>query len=485
MPHLRFIYFICFPLFSVLIVCVKDLILYLRRDDDDHNTRRLLGKAQVVGRDLLPLFKNYGNDDKVWEVGLRLLVNMTHPALLLYDEEIPRNKTYLNYYNQLEGYLRSYKEAFVDKILWKTLAEKLKHLLDLGWDKRMEQDKLTIERILILIRNVLHVPADPAKEQRADDDTSLHDRILLVMHLSGIVELLLFTASSDTTQEFSMLVLEIMSWMLREQTGEQLARTQLARNEDEKVKDERELIRMREKETILKSIQLQKLPSRHSRFGGTFVLRDVKAASGRDMLCHQPIQSISDLNLDAKKKRKKTASNRKPVVDGDNTRRSTISVRIILKEFCVSFLSDNRYNRMMVLVKDNINRGRVEDNDETYYLWSLKFFMEFNRHHEFSLEHVRETMNTHTFHYVQSMLDKYQGMMVTDKEKIPFWSKRTHTALKAYQELLFTLMWMDKEEEETVQDASRAIKQNVFYLPEYRELCLGLLHTYEPVKLSK
>jgi timeless len=76
-------------------------------------------------------------------------------------------------------------------------------------------------------------------------------------------------------------------------------------------------------------------------------------------------------------------------------------------------------------------------------------------------------------------------MMVTDKEKIPYWSKRAHMALKAYQELLFTLLWMDKYESETAGESSRVIKSNVFYLPEYRELCFSLLNTYDPVKLSK
>ncbi|ODN02653.1 Protein timeless [Orchesella cincta] len=466
-------------------LCMKDLILYLRRDDDDHSARRLLGQAQVLGRDLLPLFKYNHKEPKLWDLGLRLLVNLTHPALLLYDEEVPKNKKYLNYYNQLLGYLRTYKEDFVDKVVWKILAEKLRQLLNLEWDKRMEHDRITIERILIVIRNILHVPADPSEERRADDDTSLHDRILMVMHISGFEDLLLYAAVSETTQEFSVLILEIMSWMLREQTGEQLAKTQLARNEDDKIKDERELVRMREKEAVLKTIQLQKLPTRHSRFGGTFVVRDMKAPSGRDLLCHKPITSVTDLSLDSTKKRKRVASNRKPINDEDSTRRSTIPIRIILKDFCTSFLVDGTYNQMMSFVKDGIVRGRTEDNDETYYLWGMKFFMEFNRHHQFSVSYVSETMSTSTFHYVQTLLDRYQGMMVTDKEKIPFWSRRAHMALKAYQELLFSLLWMDRDEDESVKESSRVIKSNVFYLPEYRELCHGLLNTYDPVKLSK
>jgi timeless len=272
--------------------------------------------------------------------------------------------------------------------------------------------------------------------------------------------------------------------MMREHTGEQIAKTKLTRNEEDKVKDERELMQMRQKEAVLKSIQAQKLSTRHSRFGGTFSVRDVKAPSGRDMLCHKPITSTADLSLDSTKKTKKTATNRLPMNELDPTRRSTIPVRLILKEFCSEFL-DGAYNSIMHVVKDNINRGRMQDHDETYYLWAMKFFMEFNRFHKFRVSYVSETMSTTAFHYVQTLLDNYHGMMVTDKEKIPFWSKRAHMALNAYQELLFTLLWMDKYGNEGVKESSRVIKSNVFYLPEYRELCLGLLNSYDPVKLSK
>lgn len=33
------------------------------------------------------------------------------------------------------------------------------------WEQRQEEDNLLIERILLLVRNVLHVPADPDEEK--------------------------------------------------------------------------------------------------------------------------------------------------------------------------------------------------------------------------------------------------------------------------------------------------------------------------------
>lgn len=46
------------------------------------------------------------------------------------------------------------------------------------WSERDEETGLIIERILILIRNVLHVPADLDKERRPDNDASVHDQVL-------------------------------------------------------------------------------------------------------------------------------------------------------------------------------------------------------------------------------------------------------------------------------------------------------------------
>lgn len=45
--------------------------------------------------------------------------------------------------------------------------------------ERDEDTGLIIERILILIRNVLHVPADLDKERRPDNDASIHDQVCI------------------------------------------------------------------------------------------------------------------------------------------------------------------------------------------------------------------------------------------------------------------------------------------------------------------
>ena len=90
----------------------------------------------------------------------------------------------------------------------------------------------------------------------------------------------------------------------------------------------------------------------------------------------------------------------------------------------------------MYVVKDNLNRQRAQQNDETYYLWALKFFMEFNRIHKFRVELVTETMSKSTFHYIHQQMEAYKDNYEHEKRNRPMcltWARRMHLAIKAYQ----------------------------------------------------
>lgn len=57
------------------------------------------------------------------------------------------------------------------------------------------------------------------------------------------------------------------------------------------------------------------------------------------------------------------------------------------------------------------------------YFMEVPFFITINS----------ETISTEVFHLVQRQMEQYYEMMITDKKKIPVWSRRLHLALKAYQ----------------------------------------------------
>ncbi|PVD36095.1 hypothetical protein C0Q70_03066 [Pomacea canaliculata] len=46
---------------------VKELIRFLRREDDTCDIRRQLGDAQILQKDLVPLVKQYHNDKPIFD----------------------------------------------------------------------------------------------------------------------------------------------------------------------------------------------------------------------------------------------------------------------------------------------------------------------------------------------------------------------------------------------------------------------------------
>ena len=91
---------------------------------------------------------------------------------------------------------------------------------------------------------------------------------------------------------------------------------------------------------------------RHSRFGGTFVVHNMKSISDKEVIYHKPLKDVNEMTFDTTKKPKKKAKNRAPIKGQEVSRRSTLSIRLGLKEFCVQFL-ENCYNPLMYAVKVN------------------------------------------------------------------------------------------------------------------------------------
>ncbi|KAF4529908.1 hypothetical protein B566_EDAN018125 [Ephemera danica] len=481
---------------------VKELIRHLRRDRANHEARCLLGEAKVLQKDLIPLLTDYHEDKELFNILLRLLVNLTHPVLLLFGEEEPSDPQQRQLYLTILSHQQEYKKAFIVDSALSVLAVRLSKLLEIvsattylqilstltlhliqEWNERDEDTSLTIERILILVRNILQVPADLTEEQRADNDASIHDQVLWACHTSGINPIFLYLASTETEQNFYMHILEILSQMLREQNATQLATAAAARSVEERRKDENELTKLRQAENEARQAKLKQFRgARHSKFGGTYYLKNVKSVSERDLISHKPLHSIAAIDFDLNKTKVKTPKNRRPEGTEIIERRSAYSVRLFLKELCVEFLN-GAYNALMFHVKESLVRNRGQENDETYYLWAMRFFMEFNRSYKFRIELVSETMSVQTFHWVQNQLDRCHEMLIMLKKNRRNWVKRQHHALKAYQELLMTLQAMDKCGDDSVQNSARVIKSNIFYVVEYREMSQMLLQSYDPTKL--
>lgn len=78
---------------------------------------------------------------------------------------------------------------------------------------------MLIERILVLVRNVLQVPASPEAERRADNDASLHDQVLWALQQADILDLVLYIIGSEYENQYHLHALEIVCLLYREQVS--------------------------------------------------------------------------------------------------------------------------------------------------------------------------------------------------------------------------------------------------------------------------
>ncbi|XP_064262334.1 protein timeless homolog isoform X3 [Passer domesticus] len=459
---------------------VKDLIRYLRHEDETRDVRQQLGAAQILQNDLLPILVQYPQEKLLFDAIIRLMVNLTQPALLCFGK-VPADATSRHHFLQVLSYLQAYKEAFASEKVFVVLSEKLYNLLQLDWEQRQEEDTLLIERILLLVRNVLHVPPDPTEEQGVDGDASVHDRVLWALHISGMDDLLKFLASAQVEQQWALHVLEIISLMFREQSPEELAALGQGTAGAEHGEDTRELETLRQRELAEKRARALQRTSRHSRFGGSYVLQGVKSIGDRDVVFHKGLHNLKSYTHDLGKEPRRLPRRRQAAPEAEPSRRSARNVRLFLRRFCQDFLEDC-YNRLMLLVKDQLVREKAQQHDETYYLWATAFFMAFNRLHGFRPELVSETVGVRAFHFIEQNLTTYYEMALMDKKEATTWARRMHLALKAYQELLRTVQEMDRSPEPAVRDSSQVIKSNIFYLMEYRELFLTLFRKFDETK---
>lgn len=62
---------------------------------------------------------------------IRLIINLTSPALLIYNEQMPMEKTMRNFYLQIISHLQSYKVALADDQIWTIVNNRLTNIFSI------------------------------------------------------------------------------------------------------------------------------------------------------------------------------------------------------------------------------------------------------------------------------------------------------------------------------------------------------------------
>lgn len=151
---------------NLLADVIKDLIRYLRRDDDSHTIRRFLGRTKLLRTDLVKILVHHVNNTELWDILLRyvlmstnkivcsmaqsdmvldtwcdsrmkwiplsssrLMINLTSPVSVIYNDQIPTEKTMYSLYQQIISHLQEYKVALSDDNVWFAVSGRLAKLL--------------------------------------------------------------------------------------------------------------------------------------------------------------------------------------------------------------------------------------------------------------------------------------------------------------------------------------------------------------------
>ena len=473
------------------VACLKDLLKFMRIENQQtFTTRRQLGNCNFLTTDLAPLIKQHClKENALFDYCLRLLSSLTTPPILLFKEQVPDEKETRKIYLDLQQHVFNYKQDLANDVMfWSVIAKQMSKILQMDLDKREEEDKVMLERMLILIRNVLHVASQDEEDVIAGENNT-HDNLLISMKKACILDILIYICQTIAEHEFAFHVLEIFSLVYREQNAEILATltNSLRLSEAEKRKDIEHLKELRARTRSTNTIN-SSIPQ-FSRFkDATYVFKNLKSIGSNDVITHKAVSDISELNLDRNKKVVRKAKNRRHIQDQNlcNPHSSSLELKSYLRDLATTFISTS-YNLLMKTVRYYLERSKSQENDETYFIWTAYFFMEFNRCSNADVDYVMDTLSKEYLHYLHCQIESYLDHIRTDKKNVKLWSKRLHNGLRAYKELIFTLAHLQsksKIESTSSIEIAEELKRKLFYEEEYRELLRVLMMVYDPIKMS-
>lgn len=82
------------------------------------------------------------------------MINLTSPAFVIYNEQVPTEKTMHNFYQQIISYLYEYKAVLTDDSVWLAVAGRLGNLLNIvsetNFSHRLSIDNVIYKEFFIL-----------------------------------------------------------------------------------------------------------------------------------------------------------------------------------------------------------------------------------------------------------------------------------------------------------------------------------------------
>jgi hypothetical protein len=470
---------------------LKEIIRILNNDNDQHVARITLGRLNIVKSDLIPIIVQYCDfnhgDKDLLKMVLKLSTSLTSSVLLLF-EDTPTDTESIKTYNQLLDGLYKYKEAFAgEPKIWHALNTYLRNV-----DDENEEDETFFERVLILIRNILHIPVDAGSELGVKSGFNSHELCINHMNKSGMLSTLIQVASTKRGTEFCLHIIEIVYLILRDQNPVTVASSSqpgtLKRKLDDDDSEKKKLLDLLAREKMKREADERNF--RTPRFKmQTFAVSNLSALGDQPIITKSIVKSRDDISFDSNKTQLRKAKNKKPLPTENNTpfqsddNTKTSKITACLKMFSKLFI-EKIYSNYMQLIKYNLMQKKAAENDETYYLWAIQFFMPFARHLYLDMSHFSETLSTSSIHFIQILISDFQDKLKLEKKRTVYEkiSQRLHLAVRAYKEMLMTYQFIKPDCD--LYSGIETTKKTIFSEIEYNTLVLNLFKQYVSSKHS-
>ncbi|VDP15082.1 unnamed protein product [Onchocerca flexuosa] len=468
---------------------IRDLIRFLRNDTAMAIARRVCGERNIIRYDLIPIMKSPNTSDKLFDIALRLTINLCQPVALMFGERRTEDKKTWLVYQEIEKNLRNSKEAFGDVQLFKIFERKAATYFAQDWLERDEETKLLIERIFALSRYVLTVGDTDLDMERLPQDMNSHDQLVLAFLESGFGKLLVGISENSTEHDFHLYILEIFAMLLKQYEARDVVEAGSINTSEERKRQETEMQKIVVQEMEKQLNKRRHMSSRHTAFAGSYILKGLKAINKEnDMIVNKVIKNCNEIDhLNKRKIQQRIPKNRRPFDIETSKHISVLNVRMVLRSFCVEMLQKS-YCRLMCGCKDSAFSGKRtlgQAKTDIHYFVLMQFSLEFCRLAGLSPEYIRTSLSIEVFHHVQTQLDNYLERARIERKEGHIHGLRAQYAIAAYKELLLTLVSILKSGSEEWKRQIESTCSHILRVEEYRDLSSCIIRRFMPGVFSK
>ncbi|KAJ3358296.1 Topoisomerase 1-associated factor 1 [Allomyces javanicus] len=460
------------------IECLRDLKRFLRYDEasKEKTVARMLGKWQLLEKDLIPIMEQHSGNQNVFFAAVELVVPLTWPL----------ESQYLG--TDLLMYQRAYKDLLINSAALDRAHEMMLVLLETPFRQRSERTNAVIRLLLYLFRNLLAIP-DPSLGAVAATDAwmqaQMQERLLFKLQKLDVLSFFVSVASSIADRQFdpwNTTMVEIFFLIFCTCDVKALFQT-ANETANEAIAD-----------ILAKESRSRIIPQkRHSRFAGTFV---VKLGDGTKFNVHRHDNTIGVIDSSKQKNRPKlpfkkeaaaaSASGTTTTAANERRQMQNRDTVKLLRDFAHEFIVSG-FDALVQSVKRDMDaeRTNVRSEDPIYLLYLIRFALEYQRRSAAAAQ-APDTAATAlpavTPHHLSSVLNVH-GLLFMIKNIRRGLDDAQMSQLKmgvdCLKHLLMSLQVLKQSPDADVRELAENVLDNLYYEKATLDLLIELIKGFQ------